>query len=41
MIDYIQSLREGIIEAYVGIVTALKAGGKGKRSPRQFECRCR
>lgn len=28
MIDYIQSLREGIIEAYVGIVTALKAGGK-------------
>ncbi|KAG9014671.1 karyopherin beta [Tulasnella sp. 427] len=28
MIDYIQSLREGIIEAYVGIITALKAGGK-------------
>lgn len=29
MIDYVQSLREGIVEAYVGIVTALKSGGKG------------
>lgn len=28
MIDYIQSLREGIIEAYVGIITSLKASGK-------------
>ncbi|KAG8984512.1 karyopherin beta [Tulasnella sp. 427] len=28
MVDYIQSFREGIIEAYVGIITALKAGGK-------------
>jgi len=30
MIDYVQQLREGIVEAYVGIVTALKSGGKGE-----------
>jgi len=29
LIDYVQSLREGIVEAYVGIVTALKSAGKG------------
>lgn len=29
LIDYVQSLREGIVEAYVGIITALKTGGKG------------
>ena len=29
MIDYVQGLREGIVEAYVGIVTALKGAGKG------------
>ncbi|KAG8858970.1 karyopherin beta [Tulasnella sp. 330] len=29
LIDYVQSLREGIVEAYVGIITALKSGGKG------------
>ncbi|KAG8934298.1 karyopherin beta [Tulasnella sp. 418] len=29
MLDYVQSLREGIIEAYVGIVTALRTSGKG------------
>ncbi|KAG8905172.1 karyopherin beta [Tulasnella sp. 403] len=29
MIDYVQSLREGIVEAFVGIVTALKSGQRG------------
>jgi len=29
MIDYVQSLREGIVEAYIGIVTALKSGSQG------------
>ena len=29
MIDYVASLREGIVEAYTGIVQALKSGNKG------------
>ena len=30
MIDYVMSLREGILEAYVGIVQGLKSGDKGQ-----------
>jgi importin subunit beta-1 len=33
MIDYITSLREGIMDAYGGIIIAMKTGGKGKRNP--------
>lgn len=29
MIDYVMALREGILEAYVGIVQGLKSGEKG------------
>jgi len=29
MIDYVLALREGILEAYVGIVQGLKTGEKG------------
>ncbi|KAF9971460.1 karyopherin beta [Actinomortierella ambigua] len=29
MIEYVNQLREGIVDAYVGIVQAMKAGGKG------------
>ena len=30
MIDYVNQLREGILEAYVGIVQGLKSGNCGK-----------
>lgn len=30
MIDYVNQLREGIFEAYVGITQGLKSGEKGK-----------
>jgi importin subunit beta-1 len=30
MVEYVSQLQEGILEAYVGVVQGLKAGGKGK-----------
>lgn len=30
MIDYVNQLREGIVDAYVGIVQGLKTGENGK-----------
>ena len=29
MIDYVNQLREGVLEAFTGIVAAMKTGGKG------------
>jgi importin subunit beta-1 len=33
LVDYVSQLREGILEAYTGIVTGLKNTEKGKQSP--------
>ena len=29
MVDYVNQLREGVLEAFTGIVAAMKTGGKG------------
>ena len=33
MIDYVNQLREGVLEAFTGIVAAMKASGKGAHDP--------
>jgi len=40
MIDYVNVLREGIAEAYTGIVAGLRAGNRGELlafSPSQYQ----
>jgi hypothetical protein len=38
MYDYLISLREGIMDAWDGIIVAMKAGGKGTYCPKTLLC---
>lgn len=40
LVEYVNSLREGILEAYTGIVSAFKQTPKGKRTLRSHFCCC-